>query len=67
MYMRDIKVINVNEYFNPSYTVGAGDKFIYLNVHAGYSIIINTSIISSKYGNHRFGKFGVFEAIGKIL
>ena len=33
----DIKVINMIEYANSSYIVGAGCKFIYLDVHAGYS------------------------------
>ena len=41
MYMRDIKVIDVMEYINLSYIVGAGGMFIYLNVHAGY-IVINS-------------------------
>ena len=34
--MQDIKIIKIIEYFNPSYTVGAGGKLIYLNVPARY-------------------------------
>ena len=39
MYMRDIKVINIMEYVNLLYIVGAGGKFIYLNVHAEFIVI----------------------------